>query len=83
MKIIGVTGSIGMGKTFVASLFRSLGARVIDADRIAHRAVRKGTPVYERIVDAFGPSILDKAGTIERQELARRVFGNGGAIFSF
>ncbi len=42
MKVIGLTGSFGTGKTYVASVFRSLGAKVIDADKIAHSVIRKG-----------------------------------------
>ena len=44
MTVIGLTGSFGTGKTFVASIMKSLGARVIDADSIAHGVIRKGGP---------------------------------------
>ena len=74
--IIGLTGSFGTGKTFVASIFKELGARVIDADRIAHKVIRKGSIAYKRIVKLFGKKILDKKGEIERRELGRVVFSN-------
>ena len=76
MKVIGLTGSFGTGKTFVASIFRELGAKVIDADRIAHKAIRKGTPAYKRIVKLFGKKILNKEAEINRGELGHIVFSN-------
>ena len=76
MKVIGLTGSFGTGKTFVASIFRELGARVVDADRIAHKAIRKGSPAYKRIVKLFGRKIIDKRGEIKRGELGHIVFSN-------
>ena len=68
MKVIGLTGSFGTGKTFVASIFQELGAKVIDADRIAHKVIRKGSPAYKRIVKLFGEKILGKKGEIKRKE---------------
>ena len=76
MKVIGVTGNFGTGKTFVASIFASLGAKVLDADRIAHDAIKPGMPAYRRIVGIFGSSILDNKGNIERKRLARIVFSS-------
>lgn len=76
MKVIGVTGGFGTGKTFVASIFRTYGASVLDADRIAHDVIRKGTPAYKKIVDSFGASVLGKSGNIARAKLAAKVFGN-------
>ena len=76
MKIIGLTGSFGTGKTFVASIFRSLGAKVIDADRIAHGVIRKGKPEYNRIVKSFGKEILNKKKEIDRAKLGAVVFSN-------
>ena len=58
MKIIGITGGFGTGKTFVASILRSLGAKVIDADTIAHEAIRKGERAYSRVVRLFGSSVI-------------------------
>ena len=76
MKIIGLTGSFGTGKTFVASIFRSLGAKVIDADRIAHGVIRKGKPEYNRIVKSFGKEILNEKKEIDRAKLGAVVFSN-------
>lgn len=74
-KVIGVTGGFGTGKTFVASILKKLGARVIDADRIAHNVIRKGSPEYKRIVREFGKDILKKGGEVDRRKL-------GGIVFS-
>ena len=76
MKVIGLTGSFGTGKTFVASIFRSLGAKVLDADRLAHEVIKKGMPAYRRIVDIFGEEILDGNGNIRKANLADVVFGD-------
>jgi len=76
MTVIGLTGGFATGKSFVASIFASYGARVIDADRIAHRLTRKGTPAYRRIVRTFGPSILTRGGAIDRRKLAGVVFAD-------
>ena len=80
MKIIGLTGSFGTGKTSVASVFRSLGAKVIDADRIAQRLIAGRGPEQRRIVAAFGPGILAKGRRIDRRKLAGLVFGNKKAL---
>ena len=76
VKVIGLTGSFGTGKTFVASIFKDLGAKVIDADRIAHRIIRKSSPEYRRIVKLFGRDILNRRGEIDRNSLGRIVFSD-------
>lgn len=76
MKVIGLTGSFGTGKTTVSSVFRRLGAEVFDADKIAHSVIRKGTPAYRKVIDAFGGGVLTGAGNIDRKKLGRLVFGN-------
>ena len=52
--LVGLTGTIGSGKSLAASLFRELGAFVIDADQIARALVVPGKPAWQKIVDAFG-----------------------------
>ena len=78
--VIGITGSFGSGKTTAARMFASLGARVIDADRIAHRLLRPGTEVYRSIIRNFGREVLAKGCAIERRKLARIVFASPGLL---
>ena len=75
MVIVGLTGSMGTGKSTVASMFDSLGAKVIDADKIAHRLLWRNSPCFGAICRTFGKDILQK-GRIKRQKLAEVVFGN-------
>lgn len=74
--ILGVTGSFGSGKTTVARNFKSLGAKIIDADRIAHRIIKPGSKIYRRIINTFGKDILKKNRAIDRDKLAKVVFNN-------
>ncbi|MBU1124741.1 MAG: dephospho-CoA kinase [Candidatus Omnitrophica bacterium] len=74
--ILGLTGSFGSGKTTVAQCFKSLGACVLDADRVAHQYLLRGTPTYRRIVRLFGKRILGCQGRIDRAELGRIVFND-------
>jgi dephospho-CoA kinase len=74
--IIGLTGNIATGKSTVAKMMEELGATVIDADALVHELQRKGTPVYDEIVAAFGPGILDRAGEIDRKALGSIVFAD-------
>ena len=61
MLLVGLTGGIGSGKSTVARLLERHGAVVIDADQLAREAVEKGGPGFERVVDAFGPSVLSSS----------------------
>lgn len=74
MKVLGLTGSFGTGKTFVASVFRSLGAKVIDADEIAHSVIKKNSDAYKKIIGVFGRNILDSRANIDRKKLGKVVF---------
>ena len=76
MRRIGLTGGIGSGKSTVARLFEQLGAHVIDADAIAREVVEPGSAGLQALVDAFGPSILDGDGRLNRQALANIVFAD-------
>ncbi len=78
--VLGLTGSFGSGKTTVAGIFRSYGAEIIDADRIAHSCIAGGTLGCKRICKAFGKGILKKNRTIDRVKLARIVFDNKGLL---
>lgn len=74
--LIGLTGGIACGKSTVLAMLASLGARIIDADRITHRVQQPGTPVHKQIVDAFGSEVLSRNGTIDRRRLGAIVFSD-------
>ena len=72
--VIGVLGGIASGKTALATMFARLGARVVAADAIAHRALAEA-PTRERIAARWGPGVLAPDGSVDRRALADRVFG--------
>ena len=76
MPIVGLTGSFGTGKTYVSSIFKSLGAKVIDADKLAHKSFKKNSAAYKKIIATLGRSILSADGSINRKALGRIVFNN-------
>jgi len=76
MKIIGLTGGIGSGKSTVAAILSELGAQVIDADSIGHQLLEQNQIVKCRIIKRFGTDILNADGTISRKSLANKVFGS-------
>lgn len=73
MKILGLTGSIGMGKSTTATMLRRLGVPVHDADAVVHRLLARGGAAVAAIEATF-PGVVE-AGAVNRQELGRRVFG--------
>lgn len=75
MIVIGLTGSIGSGKSTVAQMFKALGAKVIDADKLVHALLTRRGPVQRQILNAFGPDIVTK-GRLDRKKLGRIVFGD-------
>lgn len=75
---VGLTGSIGVGKSFVTSVFAELGCRVLDADRTAREVVAAGTPGLQAVVEAFGVEILQPDGTLDRARLGALVFADEG-----
>jgi dephospho-CoA kinase len=79
-RVIGVTGSFGTGKTTVARMFRRLGAKVIDADSIAHEALRKGSSTYRKVVREFGCGVLDSSLNVDRRRLAGIAFRDRGRL---
>src|SRR5260370_34618497 len=76
MRVLGLTGGIGSGKSMVASMFSQLGADVIDADQLAREVVEPGQPALEEIATAFGRDILLPDGWLNRGKLARIIFAN-------
>lgn len=71
---VGLTGSIGVGKSFVASVFSELGCHVLDADQTAREVVMPGTPGLRAITEEFGEEILNPDGTLNRKQLGAVVF---------
>ena len=76
MLLVGLTGGIGSGKSTVARLLERHGAVVIDADQLARAAVEKGTPGFDRVVDAFGRDVVTSDGDLDRPALAARIFSD-------
>lgn len=74
---VGLSGGIGSGKSTVAGRLAEHGAVVIDADRLAREVVERGTEALRDIEEAFGPSVLNADGSLNRAALADRVFGQG------
>jgi dephospho-CoA kinase len=72
--VIGLTGNIATGKSVVRKMLEHLGAYSIDADALAHRAMAKGAPAYQPIVELFGAWVLDKNQEIDRKKLGKLVF---------
>ena len=73
---VGLTGSIGVGKSFVSSIFTELGCHVLDADKTAREVVASGTPGLRAVVEAFGSDILQPDGTLDRARLGAIVFAD-------
>lgn len=77
MKVIGITGGVGAGKSTVLDyLNRRYHARIIQADLVAHHLMELGMPVYYKIVEAFGSGMLKGDQTIDRQRLGELVFAD-------
>lgn len=77
MKIIGITGSIGAGKTQISEYMNNkYGATICLTDEVAKKLQKKGAACYEPIVEHFGTEILDEKGELDRKKLSDIVFGN-------
>ena len=75
MLIIGVTGSLGSGKTTIASFFARRGVKVVNADKLAHSLILPGKICFKRIIRVFGKDILVR-GRIDRKKLGECVFSD-------
>lgn len=81
MKVIGITGGIGTGKSTLLNLIKAnYDAYIVEADGLAHRLMLPGEPVYEQIVNTFGTEILNEDKTIDRGSLGNIVFKNEEAL---
>lgn len=72
--VIGLTGNIATGKSLILRMLHELGATTIDADKLAHQVMKRGTPVHQAIVDQFGKFVTNNDGEIDRSRLGKIVF---------
>lgn len=80
MILVGLTGGIGAGKSTVSALLAERGAVIIDADAITHELQRPGTPVFDAIVERFGPGVVAASGELDRAALADIVFNDADEL---
>ena len=80
MRVLGLTGGIGTGKSEVAAMLQAAGAKVIDADREGHLTYARGSMGWRRLVELFGDSVLGDDEEIDRRTLGRLVFSNPQAM---
>jgi dephospho-CoA kinase len=73
---VGLTGSIGVGKSFVAGMLAELGCHVLDADDTAREVVAANSPALREVVAAFGMEVLQPDGALDRAKLGALVFGD-------
>jgi dephospho-CoA kinase len=76
MIIVGLTGSVGTGKSTVTNFFRELGAYIVDWDELARDVIRPHLRAWEKIVEYFGKDFLNEDLTVNRQKLAEMVFSD-------
>lgn len=76
MRVIGVTGAIGSGKSIVSKILNDLGAVVIDADVLARAVTAKGSEALSELVSYFGADILNPNGELDRKKLADLAFND-------
>jgi dephospho-CoA kinase len=79
MKVCGLTGGVGMGKSTAAQFLRARGAQVVDTDELARQLVQPGQPALTEIQTGFGKNIVAPTGQLRRAELAQIVFADAVA----
>jgi dephospho-CoA kinase len=79
MKVCGLTGGVGMGKSTAAGFFQTLGAQVVDTDELARQLVQVGQPALLEIQAVFGNGVVASDGRLRRDELAQIVFADTAA----
>src|SRR5260370_28666226 len=78
MKVVGLTGGVGSGKSTVAEMLRELGATVVDADEATHAVYEPGSPGFDAVVREFGDKYV-AGGRIDRAQLGELVFHDDDA----
>ena len=76
---MGVTGGIASGKSTVSRILAEKGAFTINLDEIGHELLKRGSPVMDELLEAFGPDILDASGDVSRKKLGAIVFADNAA----
>ncbi len=79
MKVCGLTGGVGMGKSTAAEFLRARGAQVVDTDELARQLVQPGQPALAEIRAGFGKKVIAPDGRLRREELAEIIFADAGA----
>ena len=80
MFVIGLTGGIGTGKTYVSSLLKDLGAAIVNADLLGHEVYAPQSEGWQAVVDTFGEQIVAENGEIDRRALGGIVFSDENAL---
>ena len=75
-RIIGITGGIASGKSTVTEFLRQQSYQVIDADQVVHELQEPGERLYQALLSAFGPAILQENGRLDRAKLGAMIFGD-------
>ncbi len=78
--VVGIGGNTGSGKTTVANELKRYGARVIDADQLGWKLLRRNTTQYRKLVKMFGKDILTRGGQIDRKALAAKAFKSKASL---
>ena len=79
MKLFGITGGVGMGKSTAGQFLRQRGVEVVDTDVLARQLTEPGQPALDEIAQRFGSEVLLTDGSLDRAELGRLVFGDAAA----
>ena len=79
-QIIGITGPIGSGKSYISYLFKKTGFKIIDSDKVYHSLTSKKTPLTEALGNEFGRSVLNPDGSLNRPALAKLVFNDDSKL---
>ena len=80
MKIIGLTGGIGTGKSTVSDYLREKGCHVIDADELSRKMTEKGAPALKKSAEEFGEKYISEDGNLERKALGDLVFSDASSL---